>query len=214
MINAGHHALAEQALEHGILEMPCPDCESGIDRVRLDDDGNIVGGHGTARYGHAHDDAHWYCSDARAQGIIDTLARAYLDLCRWHRILQTSVALHPYGHCDCGGEGKCGWCEWSNALEELSKLKRSALERTPAGTQLCYLCAGELVLLGDPDPEEDPEAPGAHNCDALGCGSMSHVKERHRLTTEQLERLRAGERVGLNEGGGPGAAPGCKVGKC
>ena len=84
---------------------------------------------------------------------------------------------------------------------EADVLKRAALERTPDGTQLCYLCDGVLVLLGDPGPEEDEDSPDYHNCDAMGCGTLSHVKERRVLTAEQMERLGRGERVGLSGDG-------------
>lgn len=90
------------------------------------------------------------------------------------------------------------------ARAELEGLKRAALERTPAGTRLAYLAGDELVLLGNPPPEDDSEALGAHNCDALGCGSLSHVVMRRRLSAAQLERLQRGERVGLS---GEHAAP-------
>ncbi len=33
--------------------------------------------------------------------------------------LLAHIALHPYGACTCAGEGKCGWCARSNALEAL-----------------------------------------------------------------------------------------------
>lgn len=67
-------------------------------------------------------------------------------------------------------------------------------ERTPDGTGVCYLQNGELILLGYPRGEDED-----HNCDAMGCSSVSHVVERRKLTPEQLERLQRGERVGLSE---------------
>ena len=71
--------MAEDALTNGILDLPCPDCERGVELVYLDLHGTVVEReHG--RPGHAHDDAHWYCTDARAQGVIDALAHAVLNL--------------------------------------------------------------------------------------------------------------------------------------
>ena len=83
--------------------------------------------------------------------------------------------------------------------DELNKLKRACLERTPEGTRLAYLTGNELVLLGNPDPEEDLDSPDAHNCDAMGCGSMEHVVKRRRLSLEQMERLCRGEKVLLED---------------
>jgi hypothetical protein len=49
---------------------------------------------------------------------VDTLARAVLELSEERDKLHQYRALHPYGACTCFGEGRCGWCERQNAIEE------------------------------------------------------------------------------------------------
>ena len=47
----------------------------------------------------------------------------------------------------------------------------------PAGTKLaeCYETDKEYIILGQPDSDDE-----SHNCDAMGCGTMSHVLVRVR----------------------------------
>jgi hypothetical protein len=101
------------------------------------------------------------------------------------------------------GELKEAYLSEKEAWSQASIVKSAALERTPDGTQLCYLFNGVLVLLGDPGPEEDDSSPDYHSCDSMGCGTFSHVKQRRQLTAEQMERLCRGQCVGLSEDGEP-----------
>jgi hypothetical protein len=55
---------------------------------------------------------------------------------------------------------------------------------------------GQLIVCGDP-VETDVDDPLAHNCDAMGCGSCSHIVIRERLNElgtlavrDEVERLR------------------------
>lgn len=55
----------------------------------------------------------------------------------------------------------------------------------PAGGKLveAYETGGEIIVCGDPEPEPegltaeqyDAWCETAHNCDAMGCGTLSHV---------------------------------------
>jgi len=88
--------------------------------------------------------------------------------------------------------------EARKAEAEVERLRAGFLDRTPDGTGICYLHDGQLILIGQP-PDEDESEECAHNCDDMGCSSVSHVIERHQLTAEQVNRLAAGERVGVSE---------------
>jgi hypothetical protein len=50
--------------------------------------------------------------------------------------------------------------------------------RTPPGARLveAYMTDREVVVMGDPDPDDE-----THDCDAMGCGTMSHVAARFPL---------------------------------
>ena len=50
----------------------------------------------------------------------------------------------------------------------------------PDGAQLaeCYETATEFVIVGTPDADNEE-----HNCDAMGCGTLSHVLHRIKKTT-------------------------------
>lgn len=68
----------------------------------------------------------------------------------------------------------------------LARQKRpAALDRTPEGTEICYLHRGVVIVLGRPDPEDE-----SHNCDAMGCGSFGpHVT--HRIPLARVAKLEA-----------------------
>lgn len=50
-------------------------------------------------------------------------------------------------------------------------------ERIPENALLCeaYVCNKELIVLGDPDWNGRDGDESGHNCDLMGCGSLSHV---------------------------------------
>lgn len=54
----------------------------------------------------------------------------------------------------------------------------------PENAILCeaYVCKGQLVVLGDPDWSDNEGDESGHNCDYMGCGSLSHVVLRMPLT--------------------------------
>jgi hypothetical protein len=66
------------------------------------------------------------------------------------------------------------------------------LEGTPSGTRIAYLtAAGEVIVCGEPPPETGDE-DGGHNCDAMGCSSVSHVVERYRIAdADRIAQLTA-----------------------
>lgn len=47
----------------------------------------------------------------------------------------------------------------------------------PKGTRLveCYETERNYIILGQPSDCEDENSPEYHNCDAMGCGTLSHV---------------------------------------
>jgi len=49
----------------------------------------------------------------------------------------------------------------------------------PEGAKLveCYKHKGEYIIIGEPEDETDENNP-KHNCDAMGCGSLTHVLAR------------------------------------
>jgi hypothetical protein len=69
----------------------------------------------------------------------------------------------------------------------------------PAGGKLveAYETEREIIVCGDPEPEpeglskEEMEAwyENSHNCDAMGCGTLSHVT--YRFDKAEIESLRA-----------------------
>lgn len=58
----------------------------------------------------------------------------------------------------------------------------------PEGAKLieAYLTGTEVIVMGDPPDEETVGEESAHNCDAMGCGSLSHVIYRFRLDEEVI----------------------------
>ena len=58
-----------------------------------------------------------------------------------------------------------------NDLEEWCEV-RVRKDCVPKGARLveAYVSAGEIIVMGQPAKEDEP-----HNCDALGCGTLSHV---------------------------------------
>jgi hypothetical protein len=84
--------------------------------------------------------------------------------------------------------------EVERVTEEATRVKRVAirdlhrehLEHTPAGTKLCYWTPDTrtVVVLGSPTVED-------HNCDAMGCGTFSHVLERIDCGASDAARERA-----------------------
>lgn len=72
-----------------------------------------------------------------------------------------------------------------NDLEEWAEV-RVRKDLIPKGAKLveAYLTEREVIVMGC--PEEDDES---HNCDAMGCGSLSHVLYRLPLPTVE-ERKR------------------------
>jgi len=55
--------------------------------------------------------------------------------------------------------------------------REQLLKRTPKGTRIAYLTASNTVIVtGVPVGGEGDD----HNCDAMGCSSVSHVVERYR----------------------------------
>lgn len=63
-----------------------------------------------------------------------------------------------------------------NDLEEWMEI-RVRKDLVPAGATLveAYLSDGEIVVMGQPKTDDD------HNCDAMGCGTLSHVLHRFPL---------------------------------
>jgi len=56
----------------------------------------------------------------------------------------------------------------------------------PRGAKLveCYLTATEVLVIDDIDTEDE-----THNCDMLGCGSLSHVKYRFNLKDSYQNKI-------------------------
>lgn len=69
-------------------------------------------------------------------------------------------------HCRC-----FGWCrDYGVGLSgELHHRGCKLWSRELRGAEV-HLTAGELIVLGTPDDEDE-----SHNCDAMGCSSVSHV---------------------------------------
>lgn len=52
---------------------------------------------------------------------------------------------------------------------EIIRVRKNCIPRGARLTE-AYVCAGVLLLIGDVAPNDEE-----HNCDAMGCGSLSHV---------------------------------------
>lgn len=83
-----------------------------------------------------------------------------------------------------------------NDLEEWCEI-RVRKDVVPKGAKLveAYLTNSELVVMGQ--PKEDDET---HNCDAQGCGSLSHVLYRMPLPNDQAHPTAAGGTGGAQKG--------------